>query len=366
METESHTLTHRGTSTRQPLHLIAGIEHLLDAPYSEIIRNLIQAPYVDQLLAGSPGLHAHLWSRTAEVMRGAYLEHDISALTEFHRALFSLYDMHVASPTAPGIENQFSVHLNAIRSHLEQEWLRAERVRIGALPNAHDADSLIHAVKQMWRDHPASHHRLFDCLQAHATLDQLRAFFQSDAALNIRFFDLIVMALIGSEPEARTELASNFWDEAGRGNPARSHVALFRHLLNAIDIGQAPDDHASTLTWQGLRGYNLFMYCAINRQHYFRSLGVMAITELLDPDQYTKLVRGCRRLGLTDIDLAYYDEHIEVDIIHGDGWLEKVIRPIINRTPAAIPEILEGCALRLASCGDYYDDLARRLGFDSG
>ncbi|WYX49678.1 iron-containing redox enzyme family protein [Achromobacter xylosoxidans] len=299
-------------------------------------------------------------------MHDAYADQDAGALAQFHRALFDLYNLHVAGPTDPGVENQFSMHLAGIRASLEQEWLRAERARIGALAKPMDADGLIAEIKAMWRRHPASQHPLFDALQARASIEQLRGFFKSDAALNIRFFDLIVMALIGSEPEARTELATNFWDEAGRGNPSQSHVTLYRHLLEIAQVGQAEDDHASGLTWQGLRGHNLFMCCAINRRHYFRSLGVMAITELLDPDQYTKLIQGCRRVGLADDDLTYYIEHAEIDIIHGDGWLEKVIRPIVDRTPSAIPEVLEGCALRLATCGDYYDDLAHRLGLDSG
>jgi hypothetical protein len=45
----------------------------------------------------------------------------------------------------------------------------------------------------------------------------------------------------------------------------------------------------------------------------------MAMTELLDPPQYQKLVTGCRRIGLTDRDVHYYSEHIEVDIGHAEG-----------------------------------------------
>ncbi|MEL1610966.1 hypothetical protein V2W50_20715, partial [Acinetobacter baumannii] len=35
---------------------------------------------------------------------------------------------------------------------------------------------------------------------------------------------------------------------------------------------------------------NAFMLGGVNRQHYYKSLGVMAMTELLDPPQYEKLV----------------------------------------------------------------------------
>lgn len=75
----------------------------------------------------------------------------------------------------------------------------------------------------------------------------------------------------------------------------------------------------------GLAGYNAFMLGGVNRQHYYKSLGVMAMTELLDPPQYEKLVAGCRRIGLSERDVHYYAEHITVDIGHADGWLNNVI-----------------------------------------
>jgi hypothetical protein len=65
----------------------------------------------------------------------------------------------------------------------------------------------------------------------------------------------------------------------------------------------------------------------------------MAMTELLDPPQYEKLVAGCRRIGLSDRDVHYYAEHITVDIGHADGWLNNVIVPIGKKHPAAMEEV---------------------------
>lgn len=103
------------------------------------------------------------------------------------------------------------------------------------------------------------------------------------------------------------------------------------------------------------------MLGGVNRQHYYKSLGVMAMTELLDPPQYEKLVAGCRRIGLTDRDVLYYAEHITVDIGHADGWLNNVIVPIGKKHPAAMEEVYFGAALRLQTCNDYYDGLLAAL-----
>ena len=334
---------------------------LLAMPVGDAIIALTRWPRADRSVHDDDRLAARLQGRLAALLRRAYGERDEAALADVHRALFALYDLHVADPAMPAVVNQFDPLLTGLRVTIERHWLAAEGQRIGAAPVFASPDALITALRNAVHAHPAAHHPLFDTLAVHATRAQLEGFFRSDTALNVRFFDLIVMAMIGSPPETRHELASNFWDEAGRGDPRHSHVRLFRHLLAEVGIAPSGDDFASQLTWQGLRGYNLFMLCALNPQHYFKLLGVMAATELLDPPQYRKLVAGCRRLGLGPSTTRYYDEHITVDDVHGKGWLENVIRPLTQREPRAMSAVWAGCMLRLASCGDYYDALSRQL-----
>ncbi|CAM8820006.1 iron-containing redox enzyme family protein [Burkholderia pseudomallei] len=346
--------------SKAPLPPVSRAE-LLAMPVSDAILALIHTPRADRTVQGDDRFVARLQGRLASVLRRAFADQDDAALADVHRVLFALYDLHVADPALPAVVNQFDPLLMTLRGMIERHWLAAERQRIGALPAFATPDALIAALRNTVQVHPAARHPLFDLLETHATRDQLERFFRSDTALNVRFFDLIVMAMIGSHPEARQELASNFWDEAGRGNPRHSHVHLFRHLLTDAGIAPSGDDFASELSWQGLRGYNLFMLCALNRQHYFKLLGVMAATELLDPPQYRKLVAGCRRLGLGPSTTRYYDEHITVDDVHGDGWLDNVIRPLAEREPRAMSAVWAGCMLRLASCGDYYDALHRQV-----
>lgn len=334
---------------------------LLAMPVGDAMVALTRMPRVDWSMHDDDRFAARLQARLAALLRRAFGERDEIALADVHRALFALYDLHVADPAMPAVIHQFDPLLTALRSTIERHWLAAEYQRIGTAPVFESPDALINALRRAVQAHPASHHPLFDLLAMRATRAQLEGFFRSDTALNVRFFDLIVMAMIGSPPETRQELASNFWDEAGRGDPQLSHVQLFRHLLADVGIAPSGDDFASQLTWQGLRGYNLFMLCGLNRQHYFKLLGVMAATELLDPPQYRKLIVGCRRLGLGPSITRYYDEHVTVDDVHGEGWLDNVIRPLTQREPRAMSAVWAGCMLRLASCGDYYDALNGQL-----
>jgi hypothetical protein len=64
-----------------------------------------------------------------------------------------------------------------------------------------------------------------------ASATQIDYFFKSDSALNLLFFDLVAMGLVGSLPETRAEIAQNLWDEIGQGSQEFTHVNLYKDLL---------------------------------------------------------------------------------------------------------------------------------------
>lgn len=338
------------------------LENALISSLDEAVPDLSDCAELASLADENPFWEDDFIAKADAVIERAFTEQDEHALREVHRALFELYDLHVIDGASPRAVNQFDPTLTRLRTRCERAWLTHERRRIGNLPRVTDSESVVKALRNLWAQHPVATHPLFDFLENDASRDQIIAFFKSDSALNIRFFDLLVYSMIGSRQGVRKELAQNFWDEAGRGDAASSHVTLFQYLLDTVGVGQARDHHASELRWQGLAGYNLFMLCSVNRQHYFKLLGVMAMTELLDPSQYARLARGCERVGLGGAnELDYYYEHVTIDVVHGEGWLANVITPIVDETPAVANDIIVGAAMRLASCNDYYDALYARL-----
>lgn len=294
----------------------------------ELIDQLLHSNALSLKLTANPLVADRAWHLTENTCIRAFSADDPQAKKRAHHALFILYQSWLADPLSPAAANQFHPLLSGIRNYIESEWLRAESKRF---------------------------------LASEASAAQIDYFFKSDSALNLLFFDLVAMGLVGSLPETRAEIAQNLWDEIGQGSTEITHVNLYKDLLKRRNIA-LPDNHFAHLyEWQGLAGYNAFMLGGVNRQHYYKSLGVMAMTELLDPPQYEKLVAGCRRIGLSDRDVHYYAEHITVDIGHADGWLNNVIVPIGKKHPAAMEEVYFGAALRLQTCNDYYDGLLAAL-----
>jgi hypothetical protein len=80
-----------------------------------------------------------------------------------------------------------------------------------------NAGNIVEELRDLCQKHPASHH-LFDFLSSSASSRQIDYFFKSDSALNLLFFDLVAMGLVGSLPETRAEIAQNLWDEIGQGS----------------------------------------------------------------------------------------------------------------------------------------------------
>ncbi|MFS3136308.1 iron-containing redox enzyme family protein [Gluconacetobacter sacchari] len=280
------------------------------------------------------------------------------ARRDLHRALYKLYDLQICRPSPDVTANQDSVELLRIRKLIEAHWMKWEERRIAGLPDEIAPDQIGEAIKSLWREHSSYGHPVFDFMRDNANRDQIVTYFTTDYALNMRFYDLIVLSLVGIDEDVRMEVAGNFWDEMGQGNPTRTHVRLYRDLLDYLGVKDDPQAFVEALGWEGLAGHNLLVSFALSRRAYFRSIGALAITELSDPDQYARLLDGCRRVGIgTDQSgvLDYYSEHVEVDALHGDGWIDNVIVPVLRRYPDQARAVLEGAAMRLNTSKDYWD-----------
>ncbi|EMP6397077.1 iron-containing redox enzyme family protein [Pluralibacter gergoviae] len=326
-----------------------------------LITGLLNDPYLETLLTDDKKFAETVHARVYECLHQAYHLNNPVARHEIQSVLFKIYNCCFSSPISACARNQYSPFIISLRNIIETGWLASETRRTGeyALPPAED--NFISRLTALCRTHRAATHPLFDYLSTQAGDRQFDYFFRSDTALNVLFFDLVAMMLPGSYPFTRGEITKNLWDEAGQGNEHHNHVDLYHSLLKARDLCPGEDQFASLYNWQGLTGYNVFLLGGVNRQHYFKLVGAMAMTELLDPPQYSKLVAGARRIGISDKHIYYYSEHIEIDVDHADGWLNKVIQPLIDFEPASRNEIYTGALLRLETCADYYDDLLNTL-----
>ncbi|WP_223508898.1 MULTISPECIES: iron-containing redox enzyme family protein [unclassified Pseudomonas] len=289
---------------------------------------------------------------------------DSDALYEIHKALYHVNEMEVAHPTPQGHKYQFNPIFLSIRSRLEHWADSYENARRPANLKNLGVNETLAEIINIWKTHNSANHPIFEYVRTEATKEAVLEYLKSDYLLNIRFYDLVVYSLVGIDERVRFEVAHNLWDEVGQGDLTKTHVQLYRDLLKSEGINANLKSMSEHLSWQGLAGYNLMMRHGLHKGLYFESLGSLAVTELADPEQYKKFVEGCRRVGVGTNNaggLAYYEEHISVDVIHGEGWLENVIRPLLESHPESSHLMLWGVYQRLNTAKDYWDELLGRL-----
>lgn len=353
-----------------------------DTEFAETVRALMARPDLDEYFEARPERAASLLRDAAALAEHAYGAgdetagdgaaddaYDAGARYQLHKALYLLYEEHLRPSGASTVFNQYNPELIGVRNRLERRWeaFETSRARFDADAVPTDPDAFRRYFKALIMSHHMVGHPLFDFLETEATREDLVGFFLSDAAVIVRFCDLVVLSMVGVEDAIRPELAENFWDEMGNGRHQERHVHLYRNLLEYAGVNLpgdelVADDFSGHLNWQGLAGYNLYLFLCMHRKNQFRSLGALGAAEAMDPAQYAKVLAGCRRVGLEDNDkLAYYAGHAELDVSHGEGWCDNVLLPLVQRYPQRRGEIVEGTLMRMNITADYYDDLLRRL-----
>ena len=340
-----------------------------DENLAGMLKSLLEEPDMDAALEAELGLEERLLGSARTLARKAYPQDqttdrqsaswiDHSARDAMHRALLVLYQQHVRLPIEGSMANQFHPFACTLIRILERPWEMdtLRRVRLShdlsesALPSGPDE------FAAWFRDaafaHPLYEHDLYAFLASDATRSQLEWFFRMECAGEAAFDDLVALAQVGTRSEVKMEMASNYWDEMGRGKPHAVHTHLFHKLIESLHL-EAPD--ASALPWQVLAGVNVMLWSCIPRRNAFRAQGTLGAVELLAPQRCTRVVHGALRVGIKKKAVVYYGAHAIIDIGHAEGWLQHVISPQVAAFPAARTGIAEGLLARADASLDYFD-----------
>jgi hypothetical protein len=187
---------------------------------------------------------------------------------------------------------------------------------------------------------------LFAWLAEEAPLEAMRWFLEQEAAGEAGFDDLVAMTQVKFPLGPKLELARNYWDEMGRGNPKGMHGPLLDVLVERLAL----EPTVETTLWQSLALANAMTAMATNRRYAFHAAGALGAIELTAPGRAVCVAAGLKRLGFTGRERHYFDLHAVLDVRHSEEWNKEVLAPLVDEDPARARAMAEGALIRL-KCG---------------
>jgi hypothetical protein len=210
-----------------------------------------------------------------------------------------------------------------------------------------DPDGFVAWFEELKATGPGQGDPLFPWLAATAELDQLRWFFEQEAAGEAGFDDLVAYTQVKLPATAKLELARNYWDEMGRGNAKGMHGPMLTDLGHALGVNPTIEN----TVWESLALANAMTAMATNRHYAWHSVGALGVIELTAPERSGMVAQGLRRHGLSDKERRYFDLHAVLDIQHSEAWNREALQPLVAEDSRRATSIAEGALIRLA-CGE--------------
>ena len=273
---------------------------------------------------------------------------------DFQRAV-AHWNRRRLAPGFPEEDWQATLDEDARMQRLEGAFLETLRAEIAgrAAEAPDDVDGFIAWFEALQDNGPGQGDPLFPWLAEEASLDDFRWFLAQEAAGEAGFEDLTAMAQVKVPAEAKLELANNYWDEMGRGNPKGMHGPMLDGLIAALDLKPRID----TTVWQSLALANAMTAMATTRRYAWHAIGALGVIELTAPGRSRATADGLKRLGLDGKARRYFELHAVLDVRHSKDWNDKVFRPLVAGDPRSARAMAEGALIRLtagARCFERY------------
>ena len=193
---------------------------------------------------------------------------------------------------------------------------------------------------------PGQGDALFPWLATKASMEQMRWFLQQEAAGEAGFDDLVSMTQVKLPPQAKLEMARNYWDEMGRGHFNSMHGLMLESTVKDLNLKPTIEE----TIWESLALANLMLAMAVNRRYAYQSVGALGAVEMTAPTRVGYVNDGLKRLNVNFETRKYFQLHATLDVKHSEAWNREVIYSLVKSDPKTAKPIAEGALMRLC-CG---------------
>jgi hypothetical protein len=259
------------------------------------------------------------------------------------------------TPRMPDEDWRDRLETDAEMLHLEGRFLERLRgeVREAAAEAPADADNFIAWFEALKHKGPGQFDPLFDWLENDATMEEMRWYLEQEAAGEAGFDDLTAYTQVKMPSRVKMELARNYWDEMGRGNPKGMHGPMLARLVETLELQPTIEDTCA----ESLALANGMTAMATRRDYAWHAVGALGAIELTAPDRSSAVAKGLKRLGVATKTRLYFDLHAVLDVKHSEAWNKEAIAPAVAEDPRRARAIAEGALMRLtcgARCFEHY------------
>lgn len=266
-------------------------------------------------------------------------------LTDSFQQGLARWNRERLSPALPDGDWREGLDRDARMQRLEGAFLEECRAEIA--PLAAEAptrvDDFIAWFESLQDSGPGQGDPLFPWLAEEAGVHDFRWFLEQEAAGEAGFDDLVALTQVKIPAVAKMELANNYWDEMGRGNPKGMHGPMLDGLIAELGIEARIDD----TVWESLALANAMTAMATSRRYAFHSIGALGAIELTAPGRSRATADGLKRLGFNGKARRYFELHAVLDVRHSADWNAKVIAPLVAEDPRRATAMAEGALIRL-------------------
>jgi hypothetical protein len=229
---------------------------------------------------------------------------------------------------------------------------------LGGVPTR--ADLFLNWFEALKQGGPGQGDPLFPWLADSSSYSQMQWFLAQEVAGEAGFDDLVAMTQVKMPVRAKLEMARNYWDEMGRGDPKGMHGPMLEQLAVHLDIKAEID----TTVPEALALGNMMMALAVHPKFAFHSVGALGVIEMTAPGRATYVAQGLDRLGVPKKQSHYFALHAILDVKHSQAWNDEVIRPLVEEDPRRARAIAEGALLRLRCGQQCFRRYRAELGLD--
>jgi hypothetical protein len=253
------------------------------------------------------------------------------------------------APQFPSPDWEETLERDSRMLRLEGGFIEALRAEIAdeAAAAPTDEDGFIGWFEALQETGPGQGDALFPWIADEADRGEISWFLEQEAAGEAGFDDLVALTQVKLPAGPKLELARNYWDEMGRGNPKGMHGPMLDVLVETLGLKPRID----STVWQSLALANAMTAMATSRRYAWHAVGALGAIELTAPARSAATARGLRRLGFSGKERRYFDLHAVLDVKHSADWNREALRPLVAEDPRRATAMAEGALIRL-KCGE--------------